>query len=150
MFTLLDLRLSGIIRAYCGGGGGSKTVGNRGGGFSANGVGRGLLGVERLSRAAGQAVPLDLPQVTLTFTICIFVLGLAAFFGGLWLNKAGPRRVALTGGFLYGLGVLLASFSADKLWWLYLSYGVIGGIGTGFGSSFQLPSWQSGFRSGAV
>jgi len=73
------------------------------------------------------------PDVTLTFTICIFVLGIAAFFGGLWLNRTGPRTVALTGGFLYGLGVFLASFSADKLWWLYLSYGVIGGIGLGFG-----------------
>jgi OFA family oxalate/formate antiporter-like MFS transporter len=72
-------------------------------------------------------------EVTLTFTICIFVLGVSAFLGGLWLNKAGPRTVALTGGFLYGLGVFLASFSADKLWWLYLSYGVIGGIGLGFG-----------------
>ena len=73
------------------------------------------------------------PQVTLTFTICIFVLGVSAFFGGLWLSKVGPRTVALTGGFLYGLGVFLASFSADKLWWLYLSYGVIGGVGLGFG-----------------
>jgi OFA family oxalate/formate antiporter-like MFS transporter len=73
------------------------------------------------------------PDVTLTFTICIFVLGVSAFFGGLWLNKTGPRTVALTGGFLYGLGVFLASFSADKLWWLYLSYGVIGGVGLGFG-----------------
>ena len=75
----------------------------------------------------------SISQVTLTFTICIFVLGVSAFFGGLWLNKSGPRVVALTGGFLYGLGVILASFSADKLWWLYLSYGVIGGIGLGFG-----------------
>src|SRR5271170_6254004 len=75
----------------------------------------------------------SISEVTLTFTICIFVLGIAAFFGGLWQNKIGPRTVALTGGFLYGLGVFLASFSADKLWWLYLSYGVIGGIGLGFG-----------------
>ena len=71
------------------------------------------------------------PEVTLTFTISIFVLGIAAFFGGLWLNRKGPRVVALTGGVLYGLGVFLASFSAHKLWWLYLSYGVIGGIGLG-------------------
>src|SRR4030081_1657231 len=61
----------------------------------------------------------------------LFVLGFAAFFGGLWLNRKGPRIVALTGGALYGLGVFLASFSRD-LWWLYLSYGVIGGIGLGF------------------
>jgi MFS transporter, OFA family, oxalate/formate antiporter len=72
-------------------------------------------------------------QVTLTFTICVFVLGISAFLGGMWLNKGGPRVVALTGGFLYGFGVFLASYSADKLWWLYLSYGLIGGIGLGFG-----------------
>ena len=75
----------------------------------------------------------SIADVTLTFTIAIFVLGISAFFGGLWLNKAGPRVVALTGGFLYGVGVFLASFSAYKLWWLYLSYGVIGGVGLGFG-----------------
>jgi OFA family oxalate/formate antiporter-like MFS transporter len=75
----------------------------------------------------------SIKQVTLTFTICVFVMGVAAFFGGLWLNRKGPRVVALTAGFLYGLGVFLASFSANKLWWLYLSYGLIGGIGLGFG-----------------
>src|ERR1700733_13592837 len=75
----------------------------------------------------------SIPQVTFTFTICIFVLGFAAFFGGLWLNRKGPRVVALTGGFLYGLGTFLASFSAFKLWWLYLTYGLIGGIGLGLG-----------------
>jgi OFA family oxalate/formate antiporter-like MFS transporter len=75
----------------------------------------------------------SISEVTLTFTICIFVLGFAAFFGGLWLNKVGPRTVALTGGFLYGLGVFLASYSANSLHWLYFSYGVIGGIGLGFG-----------------
>src|ERR1700733_6030052 len=75
----------------------------------------------------------SISEVTLTFTICIFVLGIAAFFGGLWLNRQGPRVVAVTGGALYGLGVFLASFAAHKLWWLYLSYGVIGGIGLGTG-----------------
>lgn len=71
-------------------------------------------------------------QVTLTFTIAIMVLGFASFFGGLWLKRVGPRVVALTGGALYGLGVFLASFSYHGLWWLYLTYGLIGGIGLGF------------------
>jgi OFA family oxalate/formate antiporter-like MFS transporter len=75
----------------------------------------------------------SISEVTLTFTISIFVLGISAFFGGLWLNRTGPRVVALSGGVLYGLGVFLASFSAHRLWWLYLSYGLIGGIGLGFG-----------------
>jgi OFA family oxalate/formate antiporter-like MFS transporter len=74
----------------------------------------------------------SISEVTLTFTISIFVLGVAAFFGGLWLNRGGPRIVALTGGVLYGLGVFLASFS-HSLPWLYLSYGFVGGIGLGLG-----------------
>ncbi len=75
----------------------------------------------------------SISQVTLTFTICIFLVGFAAFFGGLWLNKKGPRPVAMTAGVLYGLGVFLASYSANSLYWLYFSYGVIGGIGLGLG-----------------
>src|SRR6266403_728130 len=78
----------------------------------------------------------SISEVTLTFTVSIFVLGFAAFFGGLWLNRKGPRVVALTGGTLYGLGVFLARIS-HKLLWLYLSYGVIGGIGLGL--SYIVP-----------
>src|SRR6266852_5180724 len=79
----------------------------------------------------------SISEVTLTFTISIFVLGISAFLGGLCLNRMGPRVVAITGGILYGLGVFLASFSANKLWWLYLSYGLIGGIGLGL--SYIVP-----------
>jgi OFA family oxalate/formate antiporter-like MFS transporter len=79
----------------------------------------------------------SITEVTLTFTISIFVLGISAFFGGLWLNRKGPRIVAITGGALYGLGVFLASYSANRLWWLYLTYGVIGGIGLGL--SYIVP-----------
>src|ERR1700739_2432537 len=79
----------------------------------------------------------SISEVTLTFTISIFVLGIAAFFGGRWLNRRGPRIVALIGGFLYGAGVFLASFSDHRLWWLYLTYGVIGGTGVGF--SYIVP-----------
>lgn len=75
----------------------------------------------------------SISQVTLTFTTAIFCLGFAAFFGGLWINRKGPRVVAMTGGALYGLGVFLASFSDHGLAWLYLSYGVIGGVGLGLG-----------------
>lgn len=75
----------------------------------------------------------SIQEVTLTFTIAIFVLGFAAFFGGLWAGRSGPRIVAVTGGVLYGVGVALASQSFHGLWWLYLIYGVIGGVGLGFG-----------------
>ena len=58
-----------------------------------------------LTRAFGWTIS----EVTLTFTIAIFVLGLAAFGGGLWMRRTGPRTVAvLTAGVLWAG---LASFS---------------------------------------
>jgi OFA family oxalate/formate antiporter-like MFS transporter len=89
-------------------------------------------------------------QVTLTFTISIFVLGVTAFFGGLWMNRKGPRVVGMTAGVLYGLGVFLASQSGGKLWLLYLSYGVIAGTGLGLGYIVPVPRWSSGSRTGAA
>jgi len=72
-------------------------------------------------------------EVTLAFTIAIFILGFAAFVGGLWMRRVGPRPVALMAGALYGLGVFLASFSGGRLRLLYASYGLIGGAGLGLG-----------------
>jgi OFA family oxalate/formate antiporter-like MFS transporter len=45
----------------------------------------------------------SISQVTLTFAISISALGFSAIFGGLWLNRRGPRVVTLMGGLLYGL-----------------------------------------------
>ena len=72
-------------------------------------------------------------EVTLTFTIAIFMIGFAAFGGGIWMRRSGPRTVALAAGLLYGLGIILASFTNGRLWWLYLTYGLLGGIGLGLG-----------------
>ena len=74
-----------------------------------------------------------IPQVTLAFTIAIFVLGFAAFGGGLWMRRTGPRQVAMAAGTVYGLGVFLASFAGGRLWWLYCSYGLMAGTGLGLG-----------------
>jgi MFS transporter, OFA family, oxalate/formate antiporter len=75
----------------------------------------------------------SIADVTWAFSIAILVLGFAAFLGGLWMRRAGPRIVGITGGILYGLGVSLAAFSAGNIWILWLTYGVIGGLGVGLG-----------------
>ena len=75
----------------------------------------------------------SISDVTLTFSISILVLGFASFLGGLWMGRVGPRTVGITAGICYGLGVTLASFSGGQLWLLYLSYGVLGGLGLGLG-----------------
>src|SRR5437879_698675 len=75
----------------------------------------------------------SITEVTFTFTLSILMLGFAAFAGGLWMRKVGPRKVAITAAIFYGAGVFLASLSAGRLWWLYFSYGFLGGIGLGLG-----------------
>lgn len=74
----------------------------------------------------------SISEVTLTFTIAIFVVGFATFGGGIWMRHSSPRVVALAAGVLYGAGIFLASFT-DGLLWLYFSYGLLGGIGLGLG-----------------
>jgi MFS transporter, OFA family, oxalate/formate antiporter len=82
-----------------------------------------------LSDAYGTGVS----EVNTTFSIAILSLGFAAFFGGLWMGRSGPRIVALTSGVLYGAGIFLASFAEPNLWILYLTYGLMAGIGIGLG-----------------
>jgi OFA family oxalate/formate antiporter-like MFS transporter len=82
-----------------------------------------------LAEAYGASVS----EVNTTFSIAILSLGFAAFFGGLWMGRSGPRTVALAAGVLYGAGIFLASLAGPSLWILYLTYGLLGGIGIGLG-----------------
>ena len=75
----------------------------------------------------------SITQITWIFLISWFFLGSSTVVGGLWMKRKGPRVVAMVAGLLWGGGVFLASLSAHRLWWLYLTYGVIGGIGLGMG-----------------
>ena len=72
------------------------------------------------------------PEVNLTFTITLAVLGLTAGFGGSLQRRIGPRATATIAGVFYGCGVVLSGF-APNLAVLYLCYGVLGGIGLGLG-----------------
>ena len=72
---------------------------------------------------------------TLNFALAIFFLGVGAILGGRWQDRAGPRPVIVTGAVLWGLGNILAGLGTARLgaWWMYLTYGVVGGIGLGLG-----------------
>jgi OFA family oxalate/formate antiporter-like MFS transporter len=71
----------------------------------------------------------------LTFMICIGMIGVSAAFGGILVDKKGPRFVAVTGGVLFGIGTLLAGYAAQvgNVYLLYLGFGLIAGLGNGFG-----------------
>ncbi len=89
--------------------------------------------VFRVPLAEAYGAGTSVSAVNTTFSIAILSLGFAAFFGGLWMGRSGPRIVALTSGVLYGLGIFLASFADSSLFILYLTYGLMAGIGIGLG-----------------
>jgi OFA family oxalate/formate antiporter-like MFS transporter len=73
-----------------------------------------------------------------TETQAIFSAGLATFaiftiIGGRLQKKYGPRKIALIGGILLGLGYLLGSFVGANFPLKLLSIGIIAGAGIGFG-----------------
>jgi OFA family oxalate/formate antiporter-like MFS transporter len=106
---------------------------------------------EPLTQAYGGA---SVTAVNFAFSITILTLGFAAFAGGLWMARSGPRTVALTAGVLYGLGVFLASFADNSLTLLYLTYGFIAGAGIGLGlhrsgrHAHQVVPGQAGLYNG--
>ncbi len=71
--------------------------------------------------------------VATTFMIIIGMIGLSAAFGGMLVDKKGPKFVCTIGVIMYGIGVLMGglALSSGNIWFLYLGYGVIGGIGNG-------------------
>ena len=72
---------------------------------------------------------------------------IGAYLGGRIQDRRGPRTVALAGGVIYGIGVLLAGFagSADELWLLVLGYGVISGFGLGVAYIVPIAMLQKWF-----
>lgn len=72
-------------------------------------------------------------EVAWAFSISIFMLGVTAAWGGMKIDKYGPRKLAIIGGVLYGLGYIISAYAltTSTLWLLYLSFGFLGGSGLG-------------------
>ncbi|MDD1657361.1 MAG: OFA family MFS transporter [Methanomicrobiales archaeon] len=69
-------------------------------------------------------------DVLLPFSVFLAFFALAMPLTGKYIETLGPRKVTIIGGFLTGLGWLLAS-TVSSVWQLHLMYGVIGGLGVG-------------------
>jgi MFS family permease len=77
----------------------------------------------------------SLQSVVWIFSVAIVFLGLAAAFGGKWLEEVGPRMVGVVAGLCWGGGFIIGGLGImlHQLWLVYLGYGVIGGCGLGLG-----------------
>jgi len=101
----------------------------------------------------------DLRTTTWAYAIANFSLAaVGAVLGGFWQDRAGPRKVAMLGVALWGLGNVLAGLGTSSLGapWLYATYGIIGGIGAGMAyitPVAMVTKWfpdRKGFAGGLV
>ena len=74
-------------------------------------------------------------EISLAFSIAIFMLGFSAAFMGKFVEKQGPKKSAMLAALFFGVGVAGSGLATamESLFLLYLFYGVIGGIGLGIG-----------------
>jgi MFS transporter, OFA family, oxalate/formate antiporter len=72
------------------------------------------------------------------FTWAVVVFALTFIVAGRLQDKFGPFWVSLTGGVLVSLGFFLCSYT-HSLTYLIVCFGVIGGLGNGFGYATPIP-----------
>lgn len=70
-------------------------------------------------------------QVSLTYTITVLCSTMAPLLFGPLIRKLGTRRCVVLGALLFGIGLIACGW-LSSVWQLYLFYGVLSGLGTGF------------------
>ncbi len=81
-------------------------------------------------------------QTTSISSVNMVLLAVLYNVAGTLIGRFGARRIAIFGGLCYSAGLFLASFTTSLLW-LYMSAGVLVGLGLGFG---YLPPLYVGFK----
>src|SRR5271165_4416506 len=77
-------------------------------------------------------------QTSAVFGYAVIVFALSFIVAGRLQDKFGPFWVSVTGGVLVSLGFFLCAYTTS-LTYLYICFGVIGGLGNGFGYSTPIP-----------
>lgn len=95
----------------------------------------------------------DAAQKSDPYAVACFIFALAMIPAGRLQDKIGPRWVATIGGIAVGLGFLLAGFMGSSYIGFVLGFGVLGGIGIGFGYAAATPpavKWFPPAKTGMV
>src|ERR1700735_3292846 len=107
------------------------------------------------TKPLGAALSVSPASLQVTFSLLIVLQTFFSPFQGWLVDKFGPKLLIGVGGVLSGLSWVLASY-ASSLTTLYLTYGLVGGLGTGIvyvGVVGQVVGWfpdRRGFAAGVV
>jgi OFA family oxalate/formate antiporter-like MFS transporter len=91
-------------------------------------------------------------QAMLPFATSTASFAVTMIFAGRWQDKIGPRYVAMLGGIILGLGMVLSSFVQGYVPML-ITFGLVGGMGIGLGYSATTPpsiKWFPPAKKGLV
>jgi OFA family oxalate/formate antiporter-like MFS transporter len=89
---------------------------------------------------------------SLPFTVSAAVFSIVMIFAGRAQDKIGPRYIAMLGGLMLGLGLILSGFTTNPAV-MVLTFGVIGATGIGLGYSATTPcaiKWFEASKKGLI
>ncbi|HUV02929.1 MAG TPA: OFA family MFS transporter [Desulfobacteria bacterium] len=72
-------------------------------------------------------------ETQIVFSAALATFALVMVIAGKWQDRLGPRKVALAGALVLGLGYILASFNPGNFLWVVLTLGIVSGAGIGIG-----------------
>ncbi len=88
----------------------------------------------------------DNAGASLSFSLLLAMLGIGGILGGKIEEKYSTRVTIVSGGLLLGIGFIGAGFVTDENpWMIWITYGLIGGMGSGFCYSPSISCAQKWF-----
>ena len=99
----------------------------------------------------------DAGSASLTSSIMLSMFVLGSILGGYAQDRLGPKSVTLTGSLMIGTGMVSTAFvTSNAPWLLYVTYGIIAGLGVGtvyMSTIAAVQKWfpdRRGFASGMI
>lgn len=100
----------------------------------------------------GGAFQWDLAAINDPYAVCCLVFAFSMILAGKCQDRFGPKVTAMIGGLLVGAGFILASLTTNYWMWV-LGFGVLAGMGIGFGYSSATPpalKWFPPAKTGMI
>jgi MFS family permease len=94
----------------------------------------------------------DIASLNDPFAVCCLMFTIAMVFAGRIQDKLSPRITAVIGGVLTGVGLMVISQSNSLFFWI-LGFGVLTGLGLGFGYASATPpaiKWFPPSKTGMI